>query len=163
MAPPQGTANVHNFSVGQSVRCIDLGGTHRPRLAEGCNYTVSAVYAFDIRLAESTGLWSAWRFEDALLPPRVTVDAGLPPASDAVFRPHHYARFIIEPLTFINANKLPYNIGNVVKYVCRFDAKNGLEDLKKARRYIDIQIECMERDGRVAAGENQDEVWKAVL
>ena len=83
--------------------------------------------------------------------------------SDPVFRPNYYARYVIEPLTFINANKLPYNIGNVIKYVCRYDAKNGVEDLRKARRYIDIQIETIERERRVAAGENPNDVWKEVL
>jgi len=62
-----------------------------------------------------------------------------------IIRPNHYARYIIEPITFINANQLPFNIANVIKYVCRYDAKNGIEDLEKAKRYIDIQIECMRR------------------
>lgn len=83
--------------------------------------------------------------------------------ADAIFRPNHYARFVIEPITFINANKLSYNIGNVIKYACRYDAKNGLEDLRKARRYLDIQIQCMERDERVKAGEVARDVWKEAL
>lgn len=29
---------------------------------------------------------------------------------------------------------------NVVKYILRFQKKNGLEDLKKARRYLDLMI-----------------------
>ena len=39
------------------------------------------------------------------------------------------------------ANKLDYFQGNVVKYVSRYKDKNGLEDLKKARHYIDKIIE----------------------
>lgn len=38
-------------------------------------------------------------------------------------------------------NDLPYAVGNVIKYVMRYKDKNGLEDLKKARRYIDMIIE----------------------
>lgn len=86
-----------------------------------------------------------------------------PPWGDNVHQPHHYARFVIEPVTFINANKLPFNIGNVIKYAVRYDAKNGLEDLKKARRYLDIHIECLEREQRVAEGESAEDVWKAKL
>lgn len=63
-----------------------------------------------------------------------------PPVSDAVNRPHHYARYKIEPIHFIRENELPFWMGNVVKYVLRADAKNGLEDLKKARRYLDMEI-----------------------
>lgn len=33
---------------------------------------------------------------------------------------------------------------NVIKYVLRFSQKNGLEDLKKARVYLDKLIETME-------------------
>ena len=71
-----------------------------------------------------------------------------PPEDDAVFRPAHYARYAIEPITFITANQLPFLVGNVIKYVMRYDAKNGLEDLRKARRYIDILIEDVERRER---------------
>ena len=85
------------------------------------------------------------------------------PVENDVFRPPHYARFVIEPVTFINANRLGFNVGNVVKYVCRHDAKGGLEDLLKARRYIDIQIECLTRAERIAAGEDPAAVWGAIL
>jgi hypothetical protein len=58
--------------------------------------------------------------------------------------PNHYARFPIQPLTFITANKLEFWQGNIIKYIMRYDAKNGLEDLKKARRYLDEKINEME-------------------
>jgi hypothetical protein len=82
---------------------------------------------------------------------------------DNIYQPNHYARYVIEPITFINANKLPFNIGNVIKYACRYDAKNGVEDLRKAIRYLEIQIECLERDKRVTDGEDPTEVWKDKL
>jgi hypothetical protein len=69
---------------------------------------------------------------------------------DAVHRPHHYARFKVEPIYFIMENDLPFWAGNVVKYVCRHDAKDGLQDLKKARRYLDMQIKKIEGDARFA-------------
>lgn len=37
--------------------------------------------------------------------------------------------------------------GNVVKYILRFQKKNGIEDLKKARKYLDWLIEEMEHEG----------------
>lgn len=38
-----------------------------------------------------------------------------------------------------------YYTGNVIKYVCRWKRKNGLEDLKKARQYLDWLIEKVEK------------------
>lgn len=34
-----------------------------------------------------------------------------------------------------------FNIGNAIKYLWRSDHKNGLQDLKKARWYVDREIE----------------------
>lgn len=65
---------------------------------------------------------------------------------DAVVRPNHYARYPIEPITFIAANNLPYMVGNVVKYICRFDAKNGDEDIRKAIRYCEMLLEQRQRE-----------------
>lgn len=75
------------------------------------------------------------------------------PVNDPVTRPHHYARFKIEPITFIMANDLPYAVGNVVKYICRFDAKNGDEDIRKAIRYCEMLLEQRkrEREGTVTS------------
>lgn len=72
---------------------------------------------------------------------------GVPPQStDAVNRPSHYARFKIEPIHFIMENNLEFWQGNVIKYTLRWDGKDGLQDLKKARRYLDMQIKKMEGD-----------------
>src|SRR5262245_5708113 len=60
--------------------------------------------------------------------------------ADKVNLPEHYARFAIEPIRFIGENKLDWFQGNIVKYVLRHDAKNGIEDLHKARRYLDMYI-----------------------
>lgn len=52
--------------------------------------------------------------------------------------PDHYHRFPIEPIRFIVENKLDWFQGNVLKYTCRHDAKNGLEDIDKAVRYLEM-------------------------
>lgn len=59
---------------------------------------------------------------------------------EAVVLPEHYARFKIEPIKFIGENDLSFLQGNIIKYVLRYDAKNGLEDLMKARRYLDMLV-----------------------
>jgi hypothetical protein len=50
----------------------------------------------------------------------------------------------ISPLEYIKANDISWNIGNVIKYVSRYKAKNGLEDLKKAQWYLNDIIADME-------------------
>jgi len=54
---------------------------------------------------------------------------------------NHYRRMIIQPVEFIERNKLGFCVGNVIKYVCRYPHKGGIEDLRKARHYIDLLIE----------------------
>lgn len=84
-------------------------------------------------------------------------------SDDAVFRPKHYDRFVIEPATYVMANQLNFLQGNVIKYVSRYDMKNGIEDLKKAKRCIDMLIETEIRKQLVAHGVNAKDVWKETL
>ena len=52
----------------------------------------------------------------------------------------HYAT-PIQPWDYIIANGMGFLDGNVVKYVTRFRAKDGVQDLEKARHYLDKLIE----------------------
>jgi hypothetical protein len=54
---------------------------------------------------------------------------------------NHYTSCAIQPIEFIHANNLGYAEGAVVKYVTRWKHKNGIEDLKKARHFLDLLIE----------------------
>lgn len=57
--------------------------------------------------------------------------------------PPHY-QGTIQPIDLINAQDLNFNLGNVVKYVCRAGKKQGeniLTDLEKAKDYINFEIE----------------------
>ena len=53
----------------------------------------------------------------------------------------HYKSKAIQPVVYIHANKLGFCEGNVVKYITRYKEKNGIEDLKKAKHYIELLIE----------------------
>ena len=57
----------------------------------------------------------------------------------------HYSKLAIQPVTYINANGLSYLQGNVIKYVTRYKDKNGLQDLEKAKHYIEMLIELEEK------------------
>ena len=54
--------------------------------------------------------------------------------------PQHYSKYKIEPIDFIQANDLGFCEGNVIKYVLRHKDKDGLQDLLKAKQYIDFLI-----------------------
>ena len=70
---------------------------------------------------------------------------------DMVNLPPHYAAFQIEPIRFAQENSLDFLQSNIIKYVVRWKLKNGLEDLAKAKRCLEMYI-------RYAEG-NQD-WWK---
>jgi len=57
---------------------------------------------------------------------------------------NHYSKLAIQPVEYITQNKLGYLAGNVIKYVTRYKDKNGLQDLQKARHYVDMLIEIEE-------------------
>ena len=59
-------------------------------------------------------------------------------ASQQVGGNHYHSK--IDPDKFIEANNLNFREGNIVKYVTRHRRKNGLEDLLKARHYLDMLI-----------------------
>ena len=56
----------------------------------------------------------------------------------------HYKSFHIQPYEFISKNNLSFFQGNVVKYVCRYLTKNGIEDLEKIIHYCQLEIKKME-------------------
>lgn len=64
------------------------------------------------------------------------------PKADPVNHPAHYKVGGIETIDFIEAKALGYHLGNAVKYITRADHKgNRLQDLQKAKWYIDRAIE----------------------
>jgi hypothetical protein len=70
-------------------------------------------------------------------PERMTVSA----TPDSINHPAHYTAGGIETIDFIEAKKLNYNLGNVIKYLTRADHKGSkLEDLRKAQWYLTREI-----------------------
>jgi len=59
---------------------------------------------------------------------------------DPVNSPKHYTQGNMEVITAIEGLALDYHQGNVLKYVSRYRYKNGIEDLRKAKWYIDRLI-----------------------
>lgn len=72
------------------------------------------------------------------------------PGTDNVNHPSHYVEGGVEPIDLIEAKELNFNLGNVIKYVARCGRKKtknmsadakALEDLKKARWYLEREIQ----------------------
>lgn len=67
--------------------------------------------------------------------------------NDKINNPAHYTVGGIETLDYIKAKVKDYPsyvAGNILKYVSRYEHKNGIEDLKKAQFYLNDLIEWME-------------------
>jgi hypothetical protein len=54
---------------------------------------------------------------------------------------NHYKALAIQPWDYIIQNNLGFLEGNVIKYVTRWKEKEGLQDLQKARHFLDKLIE----------------------
>lgn len=70
---------------------------------------------------------------------------------DMVNHPAHYISEtgletidVIEAFTFDLKGIEAVDTANVIKYICRWKNKNGLQDLKKARWYLDHLIKHIE-------------------
>lgn len=73
--------------------------------------------------------------------------------NDEVSHPGHYTYGKIECIDFILDKQLNFPLGNAVKYIVRAgrktsadktDQEKQIEDLKKARQYIEFEIEHLE-------------------
>jgi hypothetical protein len=56
-------------------------------------------------------------------------------------RPAHYTKYKIDPWTFCMENELSLAVGSVIKYVVRHQDKNGVEDLNKAIKCLQMMKE----------------------
>ena len=68
--------------------------------------------------------------------------------ADMINHPAHYNHSKVEPIKAIEAWGLGFHLGNVVKYIARAghkDPSKKIEDLKKARFYLDREIQNLEK------------------
>lgn len=67
--------------------------------------------------------------------------------------PHYQSKSGLEVIDVIEAftdnlkGIYAVDTGNAIKYICRWSHKNGVEDLKKARWYINNLINHLEKEG----------------
>lgn len=73
--------------------------------------------------------------------------------SDMVKHPRHYQSTtglevwdVIEAFTHDLKGVEAFDTGNILKYACRWKDKNGVEDLKKAKEYLEHLINHIEKE-----------------
>ena len=67
--------------------------------------------------------------------------------NDVVKHPAHCCYSKYEPKDVIRCWGLNFNLGNSVKYIARAGRKDDIvQDLKKARQYLDFEIEYLENE-----------------
>ena len=73
--------------------------------------------------------------------------------ADMVNHPAHYKAAnglevidVIEAFTAKLTGIQATDTGNIIKYICRWKEKNGLEDLKKAQWYLNHLISVIEKE-----------------
>ena len=101
-------------------------------IATDLNTTTALVYAVQAALRKKA---------KKSAPPEPVGVVASKPSPDPVNHPAHYKIGGIETIDFIEAKKLNYNLGNVVKYITRADHKgNRKQDLEKAMWYLQREI-----------------------
>jgi hypothetical protein len=89
-------------------------------------------YSFD----KSPEIWE-------ILPEDIEPETETPPQTES-----YYGKKGMQPIDLIEAQELNFNLGNVVKYVCRAGKKDGnttLQDLQKALDYLTREIKKHEK------------------
>lgn len=59
-------------------------------------------------------------------------------ALDKQVKGNHYKKFFIQPINFIHLNEIPFIEGNIIKYICRWRDKGGIDDLDKVIHYVEL-------------------------
>jgi len=70
-------------------------------------------------------------------------------ASDDPFKKQvggdHYKKLAIQPVVYIHKNNIGFCAGSAITYLTRWQDKGGVEDLKKAKHFIELLIEMEEK------------------
>jgi hypothetical protein len=73
---------------------------------------------------------------------------------DNIKKPTHYCNCIYEPKDVIRDWNLNFNLGSTLKYIKRHGQKEGntaLQDLKKAREFLEFEIQYLESQVEILA------------
>lgn len=68
-------------------------------------------------------------------------------ATDIQIGGDHYKKMVIQPIEFITACRLSFIQGCVVKYICRYESKNGIQDVTKCQHYAFLAMQLEHKKG----------------
>lgn len=121
------------------IKCIDCGSFgHRTIDDPACRFHGDTDHFKTTFVIDPTTINS----QASIMPEKVG------PVKDEINHPAHYTATKIEPIDVIEEWALPFHLGNTLKYLARWDKKgNPLQDLKKARWYLDRYIALIEANG----------------
>lgn len=108
----------------------------RHLLTRNINLTVAEIAA---KLGVSKPMVYAVRSKMAAV--EVVAEPTLPAVDTHQVGGSHYTKLAIQPWEVIENNEMGFFDGNALKYIMRFRAKGGVQDLEKARHYLDKLIE----------------------
>ena len=101
----------------------------------GKTVTINGVYKGSYTIVESKWGWQDWMFEDGV------VEESIPTGNDPI-NPDHYKQGKVECIDAIESATTNLKGGEavctaqIIKYIWRWKAKNGLEDLDKVQWYL---------------------------
>ena len=112
--------------------------------------TMKKLWGNDPRKVGATEYWDDRAVKLMCSAPQLPPDAKPQQKNNVVSHPEHYTQGGIECIDAIRASMDPcdfasYCKGNVIKYLWRYQLKNGTEDLRKAAVYLDWMIEAEEK------------------
>lgn len=131
------------YKTGDRVRIVQPGGFsgYKGRVTS-VNALATAPYPYGVKIFVESHAKYIHLAED-----EIELDTGAVETSNAVDHPSHYT-WLPNGLEVIDLTEhLNFSRGNAVKYICRADRKgNELEDLQKARWYIEREIQRIQKE-----------------
>lgn len=146
----------YKYAIGQEVQVTGDSAKWQHLVPAGSTVTINDseedIAGLGYRVAylnPDEGIENWWVAEEdiALVTEAEGAPSGIQAAVDSVNHPPHYNRFPVEVIEI--TEQLPFNQGNVVKYVARAGFKAGvdeLEDLNKAAWYLSRAIEKLKKE-----------------
>jgi hypothetical protein len=95
-----------------------------------------------ITASQATLLLRSEVFDDDSMAEYQPEENNKPQALETQIGGSHYKKLKIQPVEYIMANDLGFCEGCAIKYLTRWKDKGGLDDLRKAKHFIDILIEA---------------------
>ena len=141
--------------VNKTTQVIEMTKQGHAPAAVAKKLGVSLSYVYNIRTKHKSKIKAKTKpltpyethLKDSLAQARGEVQAHVTKiTTDMVNHPPHYTAGGIETIDFIEAKKLGYNLGNVIKYITRSDLKGDkLENLEKAQWYLTREIQRIQK------------------